>query len=223
MYIAIIGDIVDSRKIKNRDDIQKKLLSILKEINIDFKNNIAAKFLITLGDEFQGLLNDANNLLKIIDTIKFKMYPIKIRFGVGIGSIDTNINSEMALGADGPAFHYARAMVEKIRKINKIKSKSLINTDIILDANNNDNVINLINDNLSLCYELEEKWTDKQRLLIEEMLFTNKTQRELAEEFKIAQSSVQRRLKTSGYYNYINAKRNISNILEEQWENKYAD
>ena len=108
MYFAIIGDIVESKKLIDRDGVQKRLNIILKDINIKFDNDIAAKFVITLGDEFQGLLSNPSNLFDIIDTIKFEMYPVRIRFGIGIGSIDTEVNSEMALGADGPAYHYAR-------------------------------------------------------------------------------------------------------------------
>ena len=108
MYYAIIGDIIQSKELANRMEIQTKLNSILNEINKRYADEIAANFIITLGDEFQGLLSNPSNLFDIIDTIKFEMYPVRIRFGIGIGSIDTEVNSEMALGADGPAYHYAR-------------------------------------------------------------------------------------------------------------------
>ena len=55
-YIAIIGDIKNSRKIDNRKEVQTKLNGVLDEINQTYCEEIAAGFLITLGDEFQGLL-----------------------------------------------------------------------------------------------------------------------------------------------------------------------
>ena len=92
MYVAIIGDIVNSRKIINRTEIQEKLNRVLEDINLDYKASIAAKFIITLGDEFQGLLSNPCDLFNIIDRIKFTMHPVKIRFGIGIGEINTEIN-----------------------------------------------------------------------------------------------------------------------------------
>lgn len=55
-------------------------------------------------------------------------------------------------------------------------------------------------------------------------MFSNKTQREIANELNLVQSSVQRRLKSSGYYNYIYVKQCLNRVLMEVWgEYKYAD
>lgn len=220
MYFAIIGDIVDSRKLINRSEVQDKLNQVLKDINIQYEENIAARFLVTLGDEFQGLLSNPKDLFQIIDKIKFEMYPVKIRFGVGIGTIDTSINREMALGADGPAYHYARNIIEEIKVLNKANSKSQYSTDIGVSSTYEPNLVSLINCNLSLCYFIEEKWTDKQRDLIKRIMFSNKTQREIAKELDLAQSSVQRRLKSSGYYNYIYVKKSLEEALMNLWGEK---
>ena len=116
MYCAIIGDIVDSKKIKNRAEIQTKLENVLLAINKKYEIDIAANFVITLGDEFQGLLKLPKNLTRIIEQIKMELYPIKLRFGAGIGEIYTEINPKIAIGADGPAYHNAREAIEIIQK-----------------------------------------------------------------------------------------------------------
>lgn len=219
MYFAIIGDIINSKKLSNRTEIQEKLDYILEQINIDYSDDIAANFLITLGDEFQGLLLSSKYLFEIIDKIKFYMYPIIIRFGVGIGNIDTKIKKEMALGADGPAYHHARKMIDEIKFSNKSNSKISDSTNIKIKATDEDIIVSLINNNLCLCSFIESKWTDKQRVLIQKVIFSIKTQREIAKEFELVQSSVQRRLKHSGYYDYIHVKQNINNILLKVWGN----
>ena len=56
IYVAIIGDIIDSKKIKNRNEVQQKLKHVLSKINQSYDDIIAANFIISLGDEFQGLL-----------------------------------------------------------------------------------------------------------------------------------------------------------------------
>lgn len=61
-YIAIIGDIKDSKKIENRNLIQGKLNYVLNQINKMYSSDISAAFITTLGDEFQGLLSKSTHL-----------------------------------------------------------------------------------------------------------------------------------------------------------------
>jgi hypothetical protein len=100
MYFAVIGDIKDSKKIKDRAGFQRKLGELLARINTDYACTIAANFIITIGDEFQGLLASPQYILNIIERIKFGLYPVRVRFGIGWGGIETEIISEMAIGAD---------------------------------------------------------------------------------------------------------------------------
>ena len=83
MYYAIIGDIKNSKEIDNRYEVQNKLKKILDDINLKYKADIKANFLITLGDEFQGLLNSPAFALEIVKYIQRELYPVKLRFGIG--------------------------------------------------------------------------------------------------------------------------------------------
>ncbi len=58
-------------------------------INTKYHSVIAAKFTITLGDEFQGLLSSPEVLMDIVDYIKVHLHPIKVRFGIGFGDMST--------------------------------------------------------------------------------------------------------------------------------------
>ena len=130
MGYAIIGDIKRSKKIENRCEIQEKLKKILDNVNSIYNNDISAKFLITLGDEFQGLLEITAPILEIIKYIQREIYPIKLRFGVGIGNVSTLINHEAAIGADGPAFYAAREMIEFLREQEKKLKKQAADIQI---------------------------------------------------------------------------------------------
>lgn len=55
-YIAIIGDMIDSKDIPNRFEGQQQLKACLDKLNKKYQAVLASKFSITLGDEFQGLL-----------------------------------------------------------------------------------------------------------------------------------------------------------------------
>ena len=215
MYVAIIGDIIHSKSILNRRNIQIKLKDVLEQINKEYIQEVSAKFIITLGDEFQGLLSSTNNILQIIDRIQFEMYPVRIRFGIGFGEIETEIIKDMAIGADGPAYHYAREMINYIKICEK--GKMFGSTNIMFKSDTHIDLITLINSSLQLCSYLERNWTDKQRILLKLMILKQKKQQEAATELGIEQSSVQRRLKAAGYYDYISVKASINTILRENW------
>lgn len=117
-YCVIIGDIVQSKEIIKRKSLQRKFHNILAKINKDFSSQIVSKFVVTIGDEFQGVLKDLSQSYEIIDAVQEMFYPVKLRFGVGQGRITTQVK-KTAIGMDGPVFHNARNAVEKAKNQNK--------------------------------------------------------------------------------------------------------
>jgi len=210
IYFAIIGDIVDSRKLDNRNAIQKLYLDMINKINKKYKDDIASKFIITLGDSFQGLLNNSTNLFKIIGEIEEVMEPCHLRFGIGIGKIETTIIVEDSSRIDGPAYHFARFAINDVKTLNnKIKgfSSILVHSDnIILD--------NLINSSISMCNVIKSSWTSKQKKVIDLKLKKKKTQVEIANLLNIKQPSVNNRLKASNINVYTQAIENIKKSFE---------
>lgn len=183
----------------------------LININLTYKNDIAANFLITLGDEFQGLLLNAGNILQIVKFIQREMYPVKIRFGIGIGDVLTEINKEAAIGADGPAFYAARNMLLEMHELeNKIKIQA---PDIQLAEYKDKQNFEIIEINtmLSLVKTIEDGWSDKQRYTIWDMMINKGSQEACALRMETSQSTVARRLADGKYVVYVNA----LNVIEE--------
>ena len=213
-FVALIGDIKSSRSLMMRNEIQEQLSSILDEINIRYRKSIAAKFLITLGDEFQGLLFDGKNILKIIQDIRMKLYPVELRFGIGIGKISTRIDTEMALGADGPGYYHARNAID-ILKDNEKRNKKVV-ADIRLEMEeSNSSQVTLINTIFELEKSIEQTWTQRQREIIWDMMKNQDGQKDVAYRMGITQSSVQKNLAKGRYYVYANALKNVQSILGE--------
>ena len=50
MYIALIGDIISSKNIKDRAEAQVKLLNLMKIINKKYKEYLVSPFTVTTGD-----------------------------------------------------------------------------------------------------------------------------------------------------------------------------
>lgn len=213
-YVAMIGDIKKSRKIKNRAEVQMKLNKILNEINDKYDKDIASKFIITLGDEFQGLLQNGENTMQIISEIERKIYPVKLRFGVGVGEITTDINKDMAIGADGPGYYKAREAIEYLKENEKRKQCNTADIRFEVDGENQATTL-MINTILSLMTAIKESWSDRQREIIWHMMEYDDTQAKAAERLNIKQPAVQKSLANGKYYAYKEALYSIGKALTE--------
>ncbi|WP_080146471.1 SatD family protein [Marinilactibacillus piezotolerans] len=128
MKIAVIADIIASKKMDNRARLQEVLDHILEEINTQFSNQIESNLTVTLGDEFQGIIGDCYTAFLVIDLIdtKLKLETKKqlneeasLRWGIGIGDILTPIKDKtISIGTDGPAYWNARAAIERVHSEN---------------------------------------------------------------------------------------------------------
>lgn len=112
--IVVIADIVASRKIDERAALQKKLKAVIRQVNRK-NSNLVSPYTITLGDEFQAVLNNADQLFYDFTTIMEALHPEKIRFSIAVGEINTPINRKQAIGMDGPAFYAARHGIETLK------------------------------------------------------------------------------------------------------------
>ncbi len=214
-YTVIIGDIIDSKRIIDRKVTQIKLKKVLNEINNKYSNDIASKFTITLGDEFQGLLKSRKNIINIIFDIEMKMSPISLRFGVGIGDISTEINYEYSSEIDGSSYHRARAMIENLEIIKK--QYSTLEANIFISSQDVDTEIDkLLNSLLSVCTVLKSKWTNRQTEIIHAYLLSEENQYKAAEKLGITQSSVNKGLNNASFYTYKSAMENINSFLSEE-------
>ncbi|MBQ7919653.1 MAG: hypothetical protein IJ324_06915 [Lachnospiraceae bacterium] len=213
-YIAIIGDMRDSREIGHRREVQNKLNSVLGTINEKYNSMIASKFMITLGDEFQGLLLEGVRVVDIIEEIQMSMYPQQIRFGIGIGRITTDINPNMAIGADGPGYYNARTAIEYVKRSEQ-RSKTQ-SSDIRIEIEQDSKSLSVtLNTIFMLMTVIQRDWSPRQREIIWEFERRECSQAACAERLNISQSTVQRSLTSSNYYAYKEAKESVSKVLRE--------
>lgn len=114
-YLAIIGDIVNSKQVSRRDEFQTKLAGLLKEVS-SRNAALVSPYTITLGDEFQAVYKNADRLFLDIFSILRDIYPNQARFAIGVGGLSTEVNRKQALGMDGPAFHRAREAITELKE-----------------------------------------------------------------------------------------------------------
>ena len=213
-YIAIIGDIKNSKKIINRKEVQDKLKKALDEVNTQYSSDISSNFTITLGDEFQGLLNKGENVMNIILKLEKVMYPVIIRFGIGIGEITTDINREISIGADGSAYYKARDAINYLKEVEKKRKAVVSDYRIEIDWKNKIGT-DLLNTVLSLATAIKYSWTDRERMVIWDMIENRDSQTNTAMRLNISQPAVQKFLSGGKYYSYQSALDTIAHTLSD--------
>lgn len=222
MMIAVIGDIIGSRKIVDRLCTQEILRASLDRVNYKYPQSLASNFSITLGDEIQGVLRCSKGLLRILDDIAISLRPEKIRFGIGIGFLSTSIDPASSIGADGPAYWKAREAIEFVHKYNDYGR-----ANVHLLAVDYHESIGLINEILKLTAFQMSGWRDSQmdvfRYILYEDIFDPESinHTEMAGRMGILPSSLTRRFESSGIKRYMSSRNEVE--LEIERVNKHYD
>src|SRR5690606_12661524 len=175
--IAVIADIVSSKRIKNRAEVQKKLQSAFRRINKN--SSVISPYTITLGDEFQAVYDKADFLFKDIWQIIYSVHPVKIRFSIGVGEISTRINRKQAIGMDGPAFYNARKGLEELKNTGYL-------LNIIFEESNNTEICR---QSLYLISHFAENWKET-RVKILTMLHEGLMPKEIASRMAVTDKAV---------------------------------
>jgi len=213
--IAVIGDIIKSRSITNREEVQEQLKSILDKVNRDYADALASKFTLTLGDEFQGVFRSGNNVLRLLDEIIFSLKPVELRFGIGIGSLKTALDPNASIGADGPAYWNARKAIEIAHKNNDYGR-----ANIELCADGEHELVDLVNQILKLTAFQASGWRESQievyRLILEQGINSPAqiNHQELAKLLNIQASSLTRRFESSGIKRYMSSRQMAAIAME---------
>ena len=212
IYIAIIGDLINSKKLERRSQVQEQLLSLMEEVNQKYKTIVASPFTVTTGDEFQALLIPSNNIFHLIDEIAIALHPIEVRFGIGVGKMSTAINQVQSIGSDGPAFWLARAAIDSIH------DKNDYGTSHIALHCDNQLIQNTVNSLLSAGDFIKSKWTANQTAVLQALLAEDIYQEQfehqkIAETLGIKPSGFTKRLKASGLKHYLRSRNAAADMM----------
>lgn len=210
-YIAIIGDLIDSRLIPNRHQVQKELQSVMDKLNKKYQGELVSNFTITTGDEFQALLEINAPFLKIVDDINVSFRDHKIRYGIGVGTILTEINPEQSIGADGEAYWQARKAIDMIHERNDYGTVHLAIglSDEILEKR--------LNGTLAMTEFIRNNWVETQAQILGRLLENNIYHESfehqlIAQQLGLNSSAFSKRLKSSGVKIYLRVR---NQIMEE--------
>lgn len=206
--VAVIADMVGSRELSasQRPLVQVRFQRFIDDLNRTFVDAIVSKFVITLGDEFQGLLWRASVIPDVLWDIEEKFSDRELRVGFGFGVIHTAM-PEQAINVDGPALHDARSAITIAKKERSLGG-------VFEGFNDLDDVLN------GLARLL---WFHRSRLTTAQMdtlriLRRKRRQIEVAEELKIPRQQVHKRVVAAGLREYVEAEDAMRKLLK-----KYVD
>ena len=202
MYLALIADVIDSKMVEERFDLQKQLEKTLQTMNELFGEFLASSFTLTLGDEFQGLLKVDAPVFQIIDTLRSELTPTQLRFGIGLGEIVTDIDPLQSIGADGPAYWNARAAINLVHQKNDYG-----NTQIYFSCGKEKQDF-FVNALIASGEAIRSGWRGSQEEILLDLLkrcvySENFSQQDLAQSLEINPSALSKRLKSSSIRVYL--------------------
>lgn len=214
-YIAIIGDLINSRSISDRELFQENLIKTLNEINTKYKKSIVTKFTLTLGDEFQAILNLDHNLMKIIDEL-FVNIKCPFRMGIGYGEIITKIDPNISIGADGSAYWRARKAIDYVYN-NNYQDRCNI---YFIGEQEADSTVNTL---FLLTETVKYQWTNLQKetfeLMFNDGIYDESFNQQLfAKKINISQSSLSKRLSSGNIKIYLHGRNELMKFMEKNYD-----
>ena len=202
MYLALIADVIDSKMVQERLDLQKQVEKTLQKMNELFGDYLASRFTLTLGDEFQALLEVDAPVFQIIDTLRLELNPTQLRFGIGLGEIVTAIDPLQSVGADGPAYWNARGAINFVHQKNDYG-----NTQIYFSSGkeNQDFFVNAL---IASGEAIRSGWRESQEEILLNLLKRSVysetfSQQDLAQSLGLNPSALSKRLKSSSIRVYL--------------------
>lgn len=203
-FYVILGDVIQSRQIDDREHFQKTLEDACKKINNMYAESIYADFKILKGiDEIGGVLSSVSNIYKIITGILEDIYPNTIRFALVFDYIDTSLETRNVTKMDGAAFHKASEMIRELKM-----------SKLMFDMSVEDEMLDIaITGQINLIFLLKKNWSATQHNIVREYEKIKK-QSEVAEKLGITQQAVSKNLRQSMWKEIRTVEENINFLLQ---------
>jgi hypothetical protein len=113
---TLIGDIVDSRSVQDRSDLQQRLTDALAEMNQALEPLVPLE--VTIGDEFQACFDNSGVAVRASLIVRLELLRsagIDSRYGLGAGEVEV-FSQRRPVSQDGPGWWAARDAVEQVQR-----------------------------------------------------------------------------------------------------------
>lgn len=147
IFAVITADVIDS---KLYPEAIRTLRAKVQQLILP---GLHVSFTVSRGDELQGVVNDFNQIPLILRHLRFRCRPLKLRVGIGIGTVEPWETSVTSWDMDGSAFRLARDAEESIKNVKAPKT---------IISSNNSSVDHIVNTIYNLTDLIVSQWTEEQ-------------------------------------------------------------
>jgi hypothetical protein len=201
--VAVIGDLVGSRRSPSRRGMQEQLVAALAIAN-EATPSVQA-LAPTIGDEFQGVYADVGSALRAALVVRLALpADVDCRCGIGVGTLEFVGSSEYGRTQDGPAWWAARDAIVEAKRRESGQYKRLRSWFAVHETGGGDLDAGLVNAFLLCRDELVSRLDARQRRLVLGVLRGN-SQKDLAAAEGISPSAVSQSLHRAGAFALLGA------------------
>jgi hypothetical protein len=199
MIVAVIADIVGSRRLPDRADAQRALEQTIA--HVEAQHPLARQALTpTVGDELQAVYPGLGAALRSLLLVQLALPdPVQCRFGVGVGSVHALPSGRGEL-TDGPGWWAARTAIERVHALEQRAVPGARTWVHVADEEENADMAPsaaFANAYLLARDQLVSAMNERTRRLVYGRCL-GRTQRELADDEGITQSAVSQALAGAG-------------------------
>ncbi len=120
IYTLVYGDLFSSRKLSNRSKTSSRFGTILKKVNSHFKDRFIVPLKKMRGiDEIAAIPKRLSDSFEICRTLNEELFPLRIRFVITQGEIETGLRKKDIAEMGGQIFHDAGDLMTRLKKIDK--------------------------------------------------------------------------------------------------------
>lgn len=194
MCAAVLGDLVDSRRTKDRAALHARFREAIEHANAELQPRTPLR--ITVGDEYQGAFDTVGQALHAALWLRLQLLPLgDLRHGIGWG--EARVLEEEPRVEDGPAWWAARAAIETAESESRRAATRAVRTRYERAPGSDGPDAGAVNAAL-LCRDQLLAQGDERALRLLRGLLAGRTQVELAEDEGISPSAVSQRVRNDG-------------------------
>lgn len=188
--VVIMGDLVASRQAGSTQKVHKAFNRSVEAMNKAYEEGLISPLTITLGDEFQGLINSFSGAFSLVRAMRLLLLRenVRCRFVIGGASIETPVNREKAWNMMGPGLAEARELLG-VRDQNAYRFSVL--EQPVLGR--------LLNTLGAVLTDIEQEWTARQReLAIDYFYGVGESVADISAKYDVSETNVHKVLRAAG-------------------------
>ena len=202
-FVAVKMDMRSSRRIRDRERAQEQFIQVMQALNREFAPSIQARFIVTHGDEAQGMLKreSAPDALAVMERAIEGVVPVELRFGIGMGTLSTPLQPD-AIAMDGEAWHLANRALGLARSRRKY----------VVFGGFGEQVDRQLCALTNLLLYMRNGWSMEQRRAIE-LVDAGMMQSAAARALGVSESAISQRLASAGWHFYKDGREAVTDLL----------